>query len=81
MIFQVKSSKSDTGFKAGDIDKFDHFAEVLLNISNTPENIHQRYHSGIVQIIDSFKAAALQVEVQHFLEKMLHGQIVSTTES
>ena len=26
------------------------------------------------------RVAALQVEVQHFLEKMLHGKNVSTTE-
>jgi len=60
MVFQVKSSKSDTGFKPDDIDKMAHFADDLLLIAGKPsKTLAQKYHSHLVSIIEAFKKAYL----------------------
>ena len=58
MIFQVKSSKSDTGFKPDDIDKMAHFADDLLLVTDrSSKKLSQKYHSHLVTIIEAFKKA------------------------
>lgn len=56
LVFQVKSSKSETGFKPDDIDKFAHFTDVLLNLSHATANLSQLYQSKILLMIDTFQA-------------------------
>ena len=56
MVFQVKSSKSDTGFKPDDIDKCAHFADDLLNMTGTPSKpLALRYNVHLATITEAFK--------------------------
>jgi hypothetical protein len=56
MIFQAKSSKSDTGFKPDDIDKFAHFVDDLLLMTAAPaKSLAAKYHAHLVSIIEAFK--------------------------
>jgi hypothetical protein len=60
MVFQVKSSRSDTGFKPDDIDKMAHFADDLLLITDlSGKKLAQKYHSHLVSIINAFKKTYL----------------------
>jgi AIPR protein len=55
MIFQVKSSLSDTGFKPDDIDKFGHFVDDLLNMTSLDREMAGRYTPQILSLVTAFK--------------------------
>lgn len=57
MMFQVKSSLTETGFKAADIDQMAHFTEDLLNMSRPLTEIEAKYNRALLSILATFKSA------------------------
>jgi AIPR protein len=58
MVFQVKSSLSETGFKPGDIDLFTHFADALLTLTDI--DLTGQYTPRILTRIQTFKDKLLE---------------------
>lgn len=58
MVFQVKSSLRETGFKPGDVDLFAHFADRLLTLS--PIDLAGLYTPRILTRIQTFKDKYLE---------------------
>lgn len=57
MIFQVKSSLSDTGFKPDEIDKFAFFVDDLLDMTSPEKNFAGKYTPQILSLMKAFKEA------------------------
>lgn len=58
MVFQVKSSLTETGISPCDIDKFAHFADDLLDLSGT--NLAGKYESRLITRMQTFKDKYLE---------------------
>jgi AIPR protein len=58
MVFQTKSSLSETGFKPGDIDLFTHFADALLTLTDI--DLTGQYTPRILTRIQTFKDKLLE---------------------
>ena len=59
MIFQSKSSLSETGFKPEEIDKFGFFVDDLLNMSDTGKKVAGKYTAHMLSMIAAFKSTYL----------------------
>ncbi len=61
LIFQVKSSLTETGFKPEEIDKFAFFVDDLLDMSSPSKNITRKYTPHMLSMMLAFKSAYLAV--------------------
>jgi AIPR protein len=61
VLFQSKSSDSETGFKADDIDKFARFADDLLDLGKDPAQFHYKYEGHLRTIMQTFKTKYLSI--------------------
>jgi len=59
MVFQVKSSVSETGFSPPEIDKLAHFADDLLNLSGA--DLAGKYEARLITRMQTFKDKYLEV--------------------
>jgi hypothetical protein len=59
MVFQSKSSTSETGFKPEEIDKFGFFIDDLLHMTISPKKIAAKYTPHMLSIISAFKQTYL----------------------
>jgi hypothetical protein len=65
MIFQSKSSLSDTGFSPEEIDKFGFFVDDLLDMTTPPKKLAGKYTPHMLSMIGAFRSTYLSV-VQNF---------------
>lgn len=61
MVFQCKSSLSETGFKEEDIDSFARFADALLSIKTPAKNYAGIYQPRIITLMQIFKDRYLEI--------------------
>ncbi|MBZ5676270.1 MAG: AIPR family protein [Acidobacteriia bacterium] len=61
MVFQSKSSLSDTGFKPDEIDKFGFFINDLLDMTNSAKTLQGKYTPQILSLMGAFKSTYLSV--------------------
>ena len=61
MVFQVKSSLSDTGFKPDEIDKFGFFIDDLLDMTSSSKKLAGKYTPQILSLVGAFKSTYLSV--------------------
>src|ERR1035437_5434363 len=61
MIFQVKSSLSETGYKPEEIDKFGFFIDDLLDMTSQPAKMARQYTPHILSLVAAFKTSYLSV--------------------
>jgi len=61
MVFQSKSSLSDTGFKPDDIDRFAFFVDDLLDMTTPTKAVAPKYTAQLVSIVQSFKNTYMAV--------------------
>jgi len=61
ILFQSKSSESETGYKAEDIGKFTRFIDDLLDLSKDASKFHYKYEGHLVTIMNTFKNKYLEI--------------------
>jgi hypothetical protein len=61
IIFQSKSSESETGFKADDIDKFARFVDDLLDMSKDPSKFNYKYEGHLISIMQTYRSKYLSI--------------------
>ena len=61
MVFQSKSSLTETGFKPEEIDKFAFFVDDLLDMTNPSKKLAGKYTPHMLSIIGAFKKTYLSV--------------------
>lgn len=61
ILFQSKSSDSETGFKADDIDKFTKFVDDLLDLGKEASLFHYKYEGHLRTIMQTFKSKYLSI--------------------
>lgn len=63
IIIQVKSSASDTGFKPGDVIKFEKFTEDLLDLPKKVSDLKHKYQPHLLTLMGTFKEKFLEMSV------------------
>ncbi len=61
ILFQSKSSESETGFKADDIDKFTNFVDDLLDMGKNSTQFNYKYEGHLRTIMQTYKTKYLSI--------------------
>jgi hypothetical protein len=61
VLFQSKSSASETGYKEEDVDKFTKFVDDLLNLGKNPSKFHYKYEGHLRTIMQTYKTKYLSI--------------------